>query len=406
MRCFYVSPLTWLGKTRYIIDMRVLWIDLVSELGGAQYSLLEVCGKLREHGVEVVAAVPQGPLFDLLSAKGIHVYPVSPLRASKRGWGLFTTAAKLLRAPASFSQIIQVVKPDIIHANSLPAFLAVRRLFLSTPIVWHVRDLRIPLVAARDAARKASRIIAVSEAVDEYLTEILSPRVLGRIRVIRNGIDPARFPACDKNAARERFGLPAECPVVGMVAHLVPWKRHDTFIDAAAAIHRQRPDVHFVLAGRDLFNEHTRWVRQLKAQISEAGCGDVFHWIADCTDAAQLLPAFDVLLHPAVGEPFGRVVCEAMASSVPVIAVDLGGPSNVIEHGVSGILVRTDDAQRMAEEALALLADPARSAALAAVGHDRVLNHFTTDKVCELLAKEYRAVVADIEASKRKDDDE
>jgi glycosyltransferase involved in cell wall biosynthesis len=84
-----------------------------------------------------------------------------------------------------------------------------------------------------------------------------------------------------------------------------------------------------------------------------------------------------------------------MASAVPVIAAESGGPAAIIEPGVSGVLVRDGDPRRMAEEALALLADPARAAALAAAGRARVLAHFTAGKVCEQLAKEYRALIAD-----------
>ena len=375
-------------------SMRVLWVDLVSELGGAQYSLLEVCARLPSHGVEVVAAVPQGPLFDRLSASGVTVFPVSPLRASRRGWGLFSTAAKLMRVPSTIYRIAHTVKPDIVHANSLPAFLASRKISSNIPLVWHVRDVRLPTVVARDAAKRASRIIAVSGAVDEYLVEILSPRILGRIRVVHNGIDPERFTAVSRAAARQRFRLPAEGPIVGMVAHLIPWKRHDAFITAAAEIHRQRPDVHFVVVGRDLFNEHARWIAQLEEMVAAVGIGDQFHWVRDCDDAAQILSAFDLMLHPAKDEPFGRAVCEAMVASVPVIAAESAGPALIIESGVSGILVRGGDPLRMADEALALLDDPARAATLAAAGRARVLSRFTVDHVCEQLAKGYRALIA------------
>ena len=374
--------------------MRVLWVDLVSELGGAQYSLLEVCVRLPTYGIEVVAAVPQGPLFDRLSASGVTVFPVSPLRASRRGWGLFSTAAKLMRAPNTICRIAQVVKPDIVHANNLPAFLASRKISSSIPSVWHVRDMRLPVLVARDAAKRASRIIAVSGAVDEYLVETLSPRILGRIRVVHNGVDPERFTVVSRAAARQRFGLPAEGPVVGMVAHLIPWKRHDAFITAATEISRQRPDVHFAAVGRDLFNEHARWVSQLEAMVAASGIGERFHWVRDCADAAQILSAFDLMLHPAKDEPFGRAVCEAMAASVPVIAAESAGPALIIEPGVSGVLVRSGDPLRMAQEALALLDDPARAATLAAAGRARVLSRFTVDHVCEQLAKEYHALIA------------
>lgn len=384
--------------------MRVLWVDLVSELGGAQYSLLEVCTRLSAHGVEVVAAVPRGPLFDRLSTSGITVFPVSPVRAAKHGWSLFSTAAKLMRAPSTVCQIIHAVKPDIIHANSLPAFLASRKTFSHIPLVWHVRDMRLPVLLARDAAKKASRIIAASEAIDEYLVEILSPRNLGRIRVVRNGIDPERAAAVSRADARQRFGLPADCPVIGMVAHLIPWKKHDAFIMAATEIRRQRPDAHFVAVGRDLFNEHSRWISQLEKMVAAAGLEEQFHWIRDCDDAAQILRAFDLLIHPAKGEPFGRVICEAMAAAIPVIAAESAGPASIIESGESGVLVRDGDPLRMAGEALALLADPARAAALAAAGRARVLGRFTVDTVCAQLAKEYRALIAATAAGH--DDDE
>ncbi|HNX35800.1 MAG TPA: glycosyltransferase family 4 protein [Kiritimatiellia bacterium] len=383
--------------------MKVLWVDLVSEFGGAQHSLADVCLSLKAAGIDVVAAVPNGPLFDRLTSAGLPVFPVSPVRARKRGWGLFTTAAKLMRAPSSVSQIIRTVKPDIIHANSLPAFLAAHHAFSSIPIIWHVRDLRIPVMLAREASKKAARIIAASEAIDEHLVDILSPRVLGRIRVIRNGVDPTRFAAGDRSDARRRFGLPPDGPVIGMIAHLIPWKRHDAFIQAAGEIRRQRPDAHFVAVGRDLFNEHSRWISQLKERVASNGLAEAFHWVGDCDAAHEILPAFDLLLHPALQEPFGRVICEAMAASVPVIAAASGGPASIIQQGASGILVRDGDPQRMAEEALALLADPARAAKVGAAGRNQILNKFTTRHVCEQLIKEYRGLISSVTSS---DDDD
>lgn len=152
--------------------------------------------------------------------------------------------------------------------------------------------------------------------------------------------------------------------------------------------------MHFAAVGRDLFNEHARWVSQLEAMVAASGIGERFHWVRDCADAAQILSAFDLMLHPAKDEPFGRAVCEAMAASVPVIAAESAGPALIIEPGVSGVLVRSGDPLRMAQEALALLDDPARAATLAAAGRARVLSRFTVDHVCEQLAKEYHALIA------------
>lgn len=397
--------LTSTAKLVRYFPMTVLWVDLVSEMGGAQRSLLEVCSALPSFGVNVAAAVPEGPLFNELRAAGITVYPVSPVRATRRGWGLFTSAAKLLQVPSSVAQIARAVKPDIVHANSLSAFLATSHVSHSIPVFWHVRDMRLPVPIAREASRKATRMIAASEAIDEYLVDTLSPRLLGRIRVIRNGIDISRFTPGDKAAARQAFGLPADAPIIGMVAHLIPWKRHDSFIAAAGMIRQQHPRACFVVVGRDLFNEHRKWVAQLEGQVAQLGLQNNFRWIRDLDATEKILPAFDLLLHPPLHEPFGRIICEAAACGVPVVAADSGGPSSIIRSGVTGVLVRDGDPAALAREALALLAAPDKAASLAAAGRRRVQEQFTTRHVCEQLVNEYRSALTAENTSSLADDE-
>ena len=386
--------------------MTVLWIDLVSELGGAQHSMFEVCTALPPLGCKVIAAVPYGPLFDLLKGAGLTVYPVSSVRARKRGWGLFTSSAKLLRAPSAVGPIIRAVRPDIVHANSLTACLAARHSGGHAPLFWHVRDIKIPPLVAHEAAKKADRIIAASEAIDERLVDILSPHTLGSIRVIRNGIDPARFAYGNKADARTKFGLPLDAPVVGMIAHIVPWKGHDAFIQAAALIRQQRPNAHFVAVGRDLFGEHARHMARLVEKVAQAGLDGCFKWVHDLDAPEAILPAFDVLIHPALEEPFGRIICEAMAAKVPVIAADSAGPATIISQRVSGILVNDGDPKLFAKEALALLADPAGAARMAEEGLRTVLSQYTTRRVCEQLVKEYHSTLASFNIAETPEEDD
>ena len=385
--------------------MNILWVDLVSELGGAQHSMFEVCTTLPALGVKVVAAVPYGPLFDLLKGAGLTVYPVSAVRAKKRGWGLFTSTAKLMRAPGTIGQIIRDAKPDIVHANGLAAFFATSLAAGSVPVFWHVRDIQIPPLVAHEASKKAGRIIAASEAIDERLVDILSPRILGRIRVIRNGIDPKPFSGISKADARTKFGLPPGAPVIGMIAHIVPWKRHDAFIQAAVIIRQHRPDAQFFAVGRDLFGEHARHTAKLIEQIAQAGLTGCFKWIKDLDAPESILPAFDVLLHPALNEPFGRIICEAMAARVPVIAADSAGPATIIKQRVSGILVKDGDPQLMAEEALSLLNDPERGKQMTEEGYRTVSSQYTTRRVCEQLVKEYQSALVSLSTSTKTDDE-
>jgi len=370
--------------------MKVLFVEVVSEMGGAQRSLYEICTALPSFGVEVVAAVPPGPLHDALQSAGVSVYPVQTVRPKRRGVGLVTTVLKLFRASRQTARIIRACKPDIIHANSVASALATQNAPPGIPFFLHVRDLRLPAFALNATAKQYTRIIAISAALDAYLRNTLGQPLHEKIRIIRNGIDTAHFTPGDKSIARKRFSLPEDVPVIGMVAHLIPWKGHDLFLSAAEKIRAKFPTAQFVIVGRDLFKEHDAWVKKLHGQISDVGLQNVVHWIQDLEQTEKILPAFDVLVHPAKHEPFGRVVCEAMAMQVPVVAVNSGGIPEIIIDGVNGFLVAEDDADGIAERVGALLDNPAHAHTLACAAREHILQDFTKERVAQQLAREYR----------------
>ena len=372
---------------------RVLWIDVVSQMGGAQHSMFEVCTALAKKGVQIEVALPDGPLSDKFQAAGIPVYPVSPIRASKKGFALFTTAAKLLRSPHTVNQIVRGCKPDIIHANSLAAFMTTMHVPSSIPALWHVRDIQNNPQLIRNSVRRAAGLITASEAIDESLTDCVSPRHRGKLYLVRNGIDPSIFANADRAELRKANNLPEDVRLVGMAAHFIPWKNHATFIEAAALIREQLPDVHFAIIGMDLFNESKRYIRQLKDLVEEKGLQERLHWIDQCVAPERIIPALDLLIHPPRREPFGRVVCEAMACGVPVIAADTGGPATIITDKTSGRLAADGKAENFAEIAVELLNNPDTCRLLAASAKKRVLQNFTVDTVCKNLLKVYTNIL-------------
>jgi glycosyltransferase involved in cell wall biosynthesis len=374
-------------------EYRVLWIDVVSEMGGAQHSLFEVCRALASDGVDIEAALPPGPLSDKCRDAGLKVYPISPIRASRKGLALFTTAAKLLRSPHTVSQIVRVCKPDIVHANSLAAFMTTRHVPSSVPVLWHVRDIQSDPHLIRSSVRRADGIITASEAIDISLTDIISPRHRDKLHLVRNGIDPAIFEGADKSRLRAANTLPESAPLIGMAAHIVPWKKHDVFIECAALIKAHIPDAHFALIGRDLFNENRRYLRQLKDLVAARKLEECFHWIDNRTAPEEILPALDLLIHPPKREPFGRVVCEAMACGVPVVVADTGGPALIVADRTSGRLAKDGAAENFAEIAVELLRHPETCRTLAANARERVLESFTVARVGRDLQNVYQTTL-------------
>ena len=349
-------------------------------MGGAQRSLYELCTTLPSLAVEVAAAVPRGPLYDALQSAHVKVYAVTQIRATRRGLGLLTTLLKLTCSPWRIRRIIRDFKPDIIHANTIASALAVGTPPKGTLFFAHVRDLRQPALAVRMVAKRCTHLIAISNAIETYLQKTICPT--RKIRLIRNGIDVTRFIPGDKAEARNRFSLPQGAPVIGMIAHLIPWKGHDVFLAAAEKIQAKFPAAQFVIIGRDLFGEQTDWIRKIKSQ-------DKVHWIHGLDETEKILPAFDVLVHPAKDEPFGRVVCEAMAMRVPVVAVRSGGIPDIIRDGINGILVPEGDASEIAERVSALLDNPEHAKKIAYAGRKRVLRKFTKERLAKKLRNVY-----------------
>jgi glycosyltransferase involved in cell wall biosynthesis len=376
--------------------MRVLLVNSASRMGGAEWSLLELALALREAGVQVVAAVPRGPLAERLHQVGLTVesYPALRLQRPRGRLGPLLRLFGLAPACWALRRATRRVRPDVVHANSLAAaasaWLALRT---STPLVWHVRDLTWPGGLAGALARRCSAIIAISPAVQSRLLADLPAAAHGRIVLIRNGIDLSRWPPHTPGArieARRALELPVGAPVVGMLAHLVPWKRHDRFLDMAGKLAAPWPEAHFALAGADLFGEHARYAAELQARADAGPLRGRVHWCGEVAQSAPFLNALDLLIHPAVNEPFGRAICEAMAAGVPVVAMRSAGPADLIEDGVSGRLVPPDaGADGLVQAVAALLANPFQRVAYAAAARARVAAEYDIRRTAREVAALY-----------------
>jgi len=377
--------------------MRILWINTVGVLGGAERSLVDLLPPLAALGHELTVACPRGALAAAAAAAGADVRSMPTVRLrrpSLRHPGWLTGWLALPAARHRLAGIIRARQPGVVHANSLAAMLALPALH-GRPALWHVRDLRLPRAAARLAARRASAIVAISPAVEARLRELLPPGQHAKIGLIPNGIplpDAATLP--DRAEARRRLDLPPTAPLVGMLAHFIPWKRHDRLIAAAAALAARHPALHVVLAGGDLCAEHTGYVQRLRAQIAAAGLERRIILLGAVDQPLTFLRALDLLVHPADDEPFGRVVCEAMAAGTPVVAMNRGGPATILEHDVTGWLVDPDVPGALAEAVERLLTDEVLRVRLAARAAARVREAYDIRATAARLDAGYAALTA------------
>lgn len=112
-------------------------------------------------------------------------------------------------------------------------------------------------------------------------------------------------------------------------------------------------------------------------------------------DMARVWPQIDCLVHTAEREPFGRVIIEAMLHGIPVVAVEGGGPSEILEHGRTGLLVPPQDVHRLAAAMVRIASDPCYAAALAAGGRQSVQSRFCADRTAEQVQQVYDTLLTE-----------
>jgi glycosyltransferase involved in cell wall biosynthesis len=204
-----------------------------------------------------------------------------------------------------------------------------------------------------------------------------------RFQTIYNGIEPDRFgPAEDKIALRAALGLPVESPQVTMIGVMRPGKGHDRFIDAA----RQLPGIHFVLVGDG--NPSYRAELEARAQ----GLEDRIHFLGQRMDVPAILSASELVVLPSDNEALPTVLIEAGASALPVVATSVGGVPEIVQDGVTGILIPPRDPTALAQAIRRLVDDPALLQTMGRSAYEWVHARFTLPDQAEATTHLYEAV--------------
>lgn len=376
---------------------RVLYFNHVGELSGAEASLMTLMSNLSPDRFQPQVVAPaDGPLRATVARRDIpyHTIPLTRMGPTANPLGMGARLARLLVRRVQLGGIVQGVRPHILHANSLTAGVIATTWSFGMPrVVLHVRDLQFPRQAMQWAAGGAEAVIAISECVKTAVTDTV-PEAADKTQVIYNGIDPDQFrPTRSRSQVRAMLGVGEDELLVGNVGQLVPWKRHDRFLEAAALIASELPNARFIVVGADLFGEHHNYVAALHAQADGLGLLKPVIWAGYRDDVPDLLAAMDLLLHTAQDEPLGRVILEALCLGTPCVAVDAAGPSEIIRNLESGMLSRPD-AQSLATAAVTVLARPRLAAALAQAGKDRVMQSFSARTMAEQTEKLYIEILA------------
>jgi glycosyltransferase involved in cell wall biosynthesis len=235
----------------------------------------------------------------------------------------------------------------------------------------------------------AARIVCCSEA------SLRTHKKLGyaaeKLEVIPNGFDLEQVkpdPAA-RASLREELGIPADTILIGIAARFHPHKDHGNFIQAAAGLHKQMPEIHFLLCGLDITWQNLR----LAGWIESAGIRNCCHLLGLRQDMPRLFAGMDIATTSSRSEAFPIAIGEAMACGTPCVATDVGDSALIV--GETGSVVAPGDPHALAEAWRKLVeAGPEVRHRLGIAARRRVQQHFALPAIVE----RYQAIYAKLAA--------
>ena len=402
------------------LKLRVVYLNPIGEMGGAEVALLNLLASLRE-------ATPQWKLYLVVSAEGslsakatnlgvtTHLlpFPASLTRlgdASAGGpAGDSVGRLSLLRQLvfASFGiavyasrlrRLLRQLNPDIVHTNGFKMHLlgAVAKP-RGVPLIWHIHDYvsSRPLMARlmRLFRRRCSIALANSNSVSEDVRAACGDTL--PVQTLYNGIDTTVFsphgPSLDLDSLA---GLPPaeQNPIkVGMLATFARWKGHHTFLRALSLLPADLPWRGYVI-GRALYatsgSQHSK--AELEALAEDLEISHRVGFTGFVTEPAAAIRALDIVVHASTEpEPFGLVIAEGMACRRAVIASASGGAAEIIDAGVNALSHSPGDAARLAEQIRSLATNGELRKRLGLAGRATVEQRFNRPRLAIELAPLY-----------------
>lgn len=304
-------------------------------------------------------------------------------------------------ATATLATLLADLRADVIHNHmhraeivGTKAAIALRDAGHRRP--WVLGTVHSSRVRSTDDIEELVRLtsamdhlVVVSSAIDRKVIDegrTAIPRSL-----IYNGVDLQRYdhqePCC---TLREEYAIPERSPIVGVVGRLEPEKGHPTLLEAWVRVRAAVPEAYLLVVGEGSRRE------ALEAQAAELGIADRVVFTGRRDDVPAVTAALDVAVLPSYREAQGLTILEAMALSRPVVASNVGGIPEMIEHERTGLLAEPHDAAGLAGGIVRMLRDHQLADTLARAGHDLVHERFCVElmvRAVELLYDQGAAAV-------------
>src|SRR5437588_3715459 len=412
--------------------MRVVYLNPIGGMGGAEVALLNLLASLREaqpHWKLHLVVSGDGPLAAKATSLGVttHVllFPPSITRLGDAsaggpagdsigrlallrqlllgGFGIAVYVSKLRK-------LLQQLNPDIIHTNGFKMHLlgtmAKRR---DVRLIWHVHDYvhTRPVMARlmRLFRRRCSIALANSNSVREDVRATCGAML--PVPPPHNGVDTTVFPPRGASLDLDSLaGLPPtdrNTVKVGLIATFGRWKGHHTFLRALSLLSADLDVRGYVIGGGLYGTNGSQYSKdELRAVAQDLGIADRVGFTDFVAEPAAAMRALDIVVHASTEpEPFGLVIAEGMACGRAVIASEAGGVMEIIDAEVNALSHSPGDAARLAQHISSLATNSELRKKLVLAGRAVVQERFNRERLVKDLAPIYSQLVKDRTAARQ-----
>ena len=359
--------------------MNILQLVPKLNVGGVEKGTIEVARYLTLNGHKAVVVSAGGLLEKKLAGIGARHYKVP---VGKKNPFVLAYAYFRLR------KIIKKENIDIVHARSrVPALVgyfaarSMHRTFITTAHGQYRRHLISRVMGWGKV------VIAANETMARHMKENFSVPVQ-KITVIPRGVDLKKFSYVPQQEKPSRVFR------VGMISRFTPLKGHLDFLKAISYVYRRMSDIEVVLMG-DKSSAKEEYLKKLEMTIRRLGLERIVKFKNSDEDVAEVMKDLDVLVSAnRAQEAFGRSVIEAQARGVAVVATRVGGVTETIDDGVTGLFCNPMDPLDMAHKILRYAEDPEFMREVTQRARQQVEENYSLDRMMELTIKTYKRALS------------
>ena len=360
--------------------MKVAHVIISGEVAGGQMVCGQIIEALKKRGDEVLVVSPTAGAFtERLKQNNVSIYFI-PFDKTYH----FQNAFRLWR-------ILKKERVDLVHTHGMVPMNVQARLaskWAGVPCISHIHIANVfnpnPIVRRYQmfldnwTSGFSSKLIAVSQATRQSLVR---QGIAGeRIEVIPNGVRENGTVHMSKEEVFKKLGISENHSLIGMVGRLCPTKGQEEFLKSVAEVSRAIPNVIGVIIGKDTEFNGT-YERRLRAISHELGLSKRVLFLGYQEDPRPYIHAMDFLILPSKVEGMPLVILEAMALKRAVVAHQVDGVSEVVEDGITGILVSPNAPQTLTLSIVKLLQNPSLSKKMGEAGFEKMRQFYSESRM-------------------------